>query len=310
MTEDHDGRVPVDPGAIVFQTASDAGSRHATIADCLQSVRRWANRSGHEYRFVNDEFFEVLPPRFADMRTTNTLAATDLARLLWAQLETAKGRTFVWMDADVFVADPAARLMCEIGTEAFAREMCLDRLGGEVVAIKAVNNSVSVFRPGGAFLAYHITWCFREADRWGDRLSRCHFGTDFLTATAETTGVPLIDGTGSFTTYLTDEIAAGGMGLVATHALLTRAPLAFVNLCGSLGALPDERSGPFVNRLRTAIGEHNRLTSAGDEAYAKASPVRWAGLDYSFGSTWFRENDEREVPQPSEDDGFTRSTVG
>tara|TARA_R110002096_G_scaffold29704_2_gene89367 strand:+ start:6664 stop:7125 length:462 start_codon:yes stop_codon:yes gene_type:complete len=71
------------------------------IGECIGSVHEWARASGFGYIRLGDELFDFAPPGLRDRTATQTVVATDLARLRAAQALLADGyETVVWCDAD------------------------------------------------------------------------------------------------------------------------------------------------------------------------------------------------------------------
>lgn len=271
---------------LVLQSAPPRDYRSAMLDGCIQSVRSWAEHQGHEHVFMEDEFFDILPGEARDLQSTNRLAATDLARALWARETTRKGRGFLWVDADVFVADPAVPLSRDAGGEAFAREVWLEYAANGPQAILAVNNSVSYYTPDSAFLDFYIAWCLWEVRRRGVQLTRCHFGTDMLTAMAGGVGLPLLNGVASFSPDMLTEILAGDQALLAAHATLMGSGVNFINLCGSLGAFGETGPDEWFAALRSGITEHNRIARAPVEAFGCAPVLTRQTPTYPFASSW------------------------
>ena len=79
------------------------------MSACQSSVRRWAEDRGHDYRFIDDRFFECVPDWLRERVRNQKLPMSDYARLHHARafLDAGYERT-IWFDSDVVLFDPEA----------------------------------------------------------------------------------------------------------------------------------------------------------------------------------------------------------
>jgi hypothetical protein len=105
----------------------------AWIQRCLDSVQKWAGFYGHNYSLAGDEFYDLCGPEYLARGSKNPQALTNLARLVATRQRLDAGyERVIWMDADVFVFDPA-NLVFDFSAEslttgyAFGREVWLFR---------------------------------------------------------------------------------------------------------------------------------------------------------------------------------------
>jgi hypothetical protein len=105
----------------------------AWIQRCLDSVRKWAGLRGFDYSLAGDEFYDLCGPDYLTRGNKNPQAITDLARLVATRQRLDAGyQRVIWMDADMFVFDPAW-LVFDFPAEsltvgyAFGREVWLTR---------------------------------------------------------------------------------------------------------------------------------------------------------------------------------------
>jgi hypothetical protein len=103
----------------------------AWIQRCLVSVQKWTELHGHDYLLAGDEFYDLCGPEYLARGSKNPQAITNLARLVATRLQLDAGyRQVIWMDADIFVFDPA-KLVFDFPAErlttgyAFGREVWL-----------------------------------------------------------------------------------------------------------------------------------------------------------------------------------------
>ena len=101
------------------------------IVRCLDSVQKWAEFHGHDYSLAGDEFYDLCGPEYLARGSKNPQAITNLARLVATRQQLDAGyKRVIWMDADIFVFDPA-RLVFDFSAEslttgyAFGREVFL-----------------------------------------------------------------------------------------------------------------------------------------------------------------------------------------
>lgn len=179
----------------------------------MASVRAWAALRGHDYRFVDDAFFDVLPAWYRERAGDHKLLLANLARLVVARNALGSGYDrAIWLDADVVVFDPE-RFAIEL-TEGFAfcRETWIERHENALVAQHRINNAACAFDRGNPFLKYAI-WAHETLLR--DRPQHVYrFGTSttLLTMIHAATPLPQITGVGLFTPAMVRELADAGDG--------------------------------------------------------------------------------------------------
>lgn len=135
---------------IVVQTFRDH-SVPPWIQRCLDSVRKWAGLYGYEYSLTGDEFYDLCGSEFLARGSKNPQAITNLARLVATRQRLDAGyECVIWMDADVFVFDPA-KLVFDFPAErlttgyAFGREIWLDRAEGMTYVGPAVAHNAATY---------------------------------------------------------------------------------------------------------------------------------------------------------------------
>jgi len=58
---------------------------------CIDSVACWSRLNRYQYRFINDDIFELVAPELLDKAGSQSVIATDLARLRALQQGLAEG---------------------------------------------------------------------------------------------------------------------------------------------------------------------------------------------------------------------------
>jgi hypothetical protein len=206
---------------------------------CMASTKAWAESRGFDYRFFDDEFFELAPAWFRERCAGEVCPVTDLARLVAARDFLAAGyeRT-VWVDADVLVFAPEDFKLDVRDGFAF----CLEVWGllgddGRARFEQRINNSVSVFTRGNRQLDFFIDACLRIG-QGKERLHKLDVGTRFLTGLAALMPMPVLPHAGTLSPLLVNDIAGGEDRFVPEYARRLPQRLAAANLCGSLVGLP------------------------------------------------------------------------
>jgi hypothetical protein len=137
----------------------------AWIQRCLDSVQKWAELHGHDYSLAGDEFYDLCGPEYLARGRKNPQAITNLARLVATRQRLDAGyQRVIWMDADMFVFDPA-KLVFDFPAErlttgyAFGREVWLDRNLAGMLYVKppVAHNSTTFFTQGAVDLDMLIT---------------------------------------------------------------------------------------------------------------------------------------------------------
>jgi hypothetical protein len=215
------------------------------IGRCVDSVRAWSEANGHDYRFLGDEIFDVLPTDYRRKLMGRLPIQADLARLILIRIALNEGgyRRAVWFDADTLIFNPTA-LSVDIGEEtcAFGREIWIapDKTG-KPKAWRNVHNAVCVFGKGDPVLPFLIATTQRIIARADpDKIAPQMVGPKLLSALDGPYGFQLLDTVGAFSPEVLADIADGDGPFLAklraeTRRLGLRPPVA-ANLCASLAA--------------------------------------------------------------------------
>lgn len=208
---------------------------------CMASVRDWCRQREFEYRFIGDEIFEILPAWFLDAYRGRMLPLTDLARALSARKFLGEGwERAIWVDADVLIFLPER---FEVGTEhgyALCMELWCEKKWGELVLDRRINNCVSVYDRGNAFLPFYIEAMQALARAKGAMLTDWDVGTNFLSSLGRITPLALLGNVAMLSPTLVSALATHDAELLRRYSREMGQVCGATNLCGS--AL--ERAGP------------------------------------------------------------------
>ena len=223
---------------LVIQSHNPVAASVGWIADCLASVRVWADTRGFEYAFHDDSAFDLVPDWYREKLVGRPPIVMDLARLLLlhAALEGGYDRA-VWFDADTLIFAPT-RLDLPGTPQAFGHEVWIeDDARGRLRARRNVHNAALLFaRDNSAlpFLIDTVKSVIRRADP--DRIAPQMVGPKLLGALHSIADFPLWPGCGAFSPPVIRDIAAGG-GPALDLLKRESDPLpAAANLCQSLEA--------------------------------------------------------------------------
>ncbi len=232
----------------------------------MQSVNVWARNECWDYKFINDDFFELAPGWVRKRCNGNIYALTDVCRLQWLrdQLDAGYERV-VWVDADVliFAAD-----QINISTKrgyAFAHELFLklDKQGG-ASPIYGMNNALMVFEREQSILDSYLNSCFETLSSLpSGRVPRTALGPKLLEKLNNENLLDTIKGIGLFTLAMNREIASNGGPLTRQYVSLSPATLGAANLCHFLrNSTPLSKRSQFDSLYEQAV--INMLNSRGN----------------------------------------------
>ena len=119
------------------------------IARCLETVRDWTARKGHDYQFADDSSFAVCGEAYLASVGDNKCSITNLSRLeLLRQAHRDGYDRAIWLDADIHVFDPDRFTIDLDQRYAIARETwvgCPPPGHSQWFVHVSVNNSAMVF---------------------------------------------------------------------------------------------------------------------------------------------------------------------
>jgi hypothetical protein len=186
----------------------------AWIQRCLDSVQKWARSKGHDYSLAGDEFYDLCGSEYLKRGNKNPQAITNLARLVATRQRLDAGyQRVIWMDADVFVFDPA-KLVLDFSAEslttgyAFGREVWLYRDASGVIRVipPVAHNAATFFTRGALDLDMLIT-LIRHIDAKRQLVSNYQVGVNLLRGLQYSLMFPTFSHVGMFSPILLRALA-------------------------------------------------------------------------------------------------------
>lgn len=204
------------------------------LSDCCASVRRWCEAKRFDYRFLDDELFDVVPPELREKLAGRTVIASDLARLKVMRQALREGfETVVWLDADFLVFDPAGFVLpdepCAVGREVWVQH---DR-HGKLKVYKKVHNALLMFRRGNGFLDFYIETAERLLRQHRGGMPPQFIGPKLLTALHNVCRLPVMESAGMLSPLVIHDLLQGDGEALRRFRDHSPAPLAGANLCTS-----------------------------------------------------------------------------
>ena len=222
-----------DAGRTVVYQSFRTSNVPAWMTACMESAKQWAQASGFEYRFYDDQFFGFCPPWYREQVSNHILLMSDLARLVAGKALLDEGfERVIWVDADLLIFAPSAFKVHADTPFAFCRELWVGWENGKFVGWPRVNNAVCTFARGNSFLDFYIDAAQRIV-RQALKLDPLSIGTTFLTGLHALMPIPQIQSVGTFNPILMDYLAQGRLEPLSEYRTKFANPIAAANLCGS-----------------------------------------------------------------------------
>jgi hypothetical protein len=174
-------------------------------------------------------------PDWFKQKSAHLCPVTDLARLKVAREYLSEGfQRTVWVDADMLVFAPQ-QMAVEIESQfAYCHEVWTGPdEHGQPACGHRVNNSISVFVEGNAYLDFFIDACEQNA-RAQTEVAKLDASTRFLSMLHQILPFPLLYNVGMLSPALMTDIANGTQHYLPTFGRHLQAPIACANLCASL----------------------------------------------------------------------------
>ena len=207
----------------------------AWLQPCLDSVANWAQAKGYDYRFVDDQIFDLLEPGLVEKTRTQPVIASDLARLKALQQGLAEGfACVIWCDADFLIFKPDEFVLPEADF-ALGREVWVQAgEQGKLRAYVKVHNAFLMFRRGNHFLDFYADTAERLLRLNQGRMPPQFIGPKLLTALHNIALCPVMETAGMLSPAVIRDLLAGeGKALDLFHQKSPVA-LAGANLSSSL----------------------------------------------------------------------------
>jgi hypothetical protein len=217
---------------------------------CLDSVANWARAKGYDYRFLNDQIFDLLEPDLIEKTRAQPVIASDLARLKGLQQGLAEGYTCViWCDAD-FLIFKADEFVLPEADFALGREVWVQAgEQGKLRAYVKVHNAFLMFRQGNHFLDFYADTAQRLLHLNQGRMPPQFIGPKLLTALHNIALCPVMETAGMLSPAVMRDLLAGGGKALALFHQKSPVALAGANLSSSL----TEREGITTAQMEALI---------------------------------------------------------
>ena len=204
------------------------------MAECMGSVRAWAQGQGWDYEFMDDRFFDLAPGWVKARCGNNLYAVTDLCRLLWLRDRLREGvERVVWADADLLVFAPEKLGLATGSGYGFAFELLLEpKPDGSMGTRGGANNALMVFERQQPVLDFYLFACEERLKHYGDgQVPRTALGPDLLVALSRVLPLPILHGVGLFDPLMMKEIRDGHGPRTSLFMAHSPRPLGAANLC-------------------------------------------------------------------------------
>jgi hypothetical protein len=244
-------------------------------------VQNWAAFHGHDYSLAGDEFYELCGPEYLARGAKNPQAITNLARLVATRQRLDAGyRRVIWMDADMFVFNPA-KLVFDFTAEslttgyAFGREVWVSRDPSDVAQVTRprAHNAAMLFTPSAVDLDMLIT-LIRHIVAKRQIVANFQIGVHLLRGLQYSLMFPTFSHVGMFSPVLLRALAEHDEKVLQLYGRAYRYQAYAGNLCLSLkdqtteGVIWDAMdqlevaAGEAINKFATETGVH--LVAFGD----------------------------------------------
>jgi hypothetical protein len=202
---------------------------------CLDSVANWARAQGYDYRFLDDQIFDLLEPDLLEKIRAQPVIASDLARLKSLQQGLAEGYACViWCDADFLIFNADGFILPEADF-ALGREVWVQ--AGEQGKLRAyikVHNAFLMFRQGNHFLDFYTDTAQRLLHLNQGSMPPQFIGPKLLTALHNITLCPVMEIAGMLSPAVMRNLLAGGGEALDLFHQKSPVALAGANLSSSL----------------------------------------------------------------------------
>jgi hypothetical protein len=222
----------------------------AWLQPCLDSVASWARARGYDYRFLDDQIFDLLEPDLVEKTCAQPVIASDLARLKSLQQGLAEGYACViWCDADFLIFNADDFILPETDF-ALGREVWIQPGGqGKLRAYVKVHNAFLMFRQGNHFLDFYTDTAERLLSLNQSSMPPQFIGPKLLTALHNIAICPVMETAGMLSPAVTRDLLAGEGQALDLFYDKSSVALAGANLSSSL----TEREGITEVQMETLI---------------------------------------------------------
>jgi hypothetical protein len=220
---------------------------------CLDSVASWAQVNDYDYRFVDDQIFDLLEPGLLEKIRAQPVIASDLARLKSLQQGLLEGYACViWCDAD-FLIFKADDFILPEADFALGREVLIQAgESGKLRAYVKVHNAFLMFRQGNHFLDFYADTAERLLRLNQGRMSPQFIGPKLLTALHNIASCPVMETAGMLSPAVMHDLLAGEVRALDLFHRKSPVVPAAVNLSSSLterASLTEAHMESLIQRL-------------------------------------------------------------
>lgn len=213
---------------------------------CIDSVRDWSALHGYDYRWFDDELFQLLPRELQRKTTDRQVVAADLARLRALRQSLERGyERVVWIDADTLVIAPDRLLLRDVD-HGFGREIWVQEGGrdtssgnqsaGRLRVYDKIHNAFMMFSRGNRLLDFYSYAAERLVRRHrGDMVPQL-VGPKFLATLHNLLDLHVIEEAGVMCPLVAGELLGikADQGALARYLERSNVAPAALNLCGSM----------------------------------------------------------------------------
>jgi hypothetical protein len=207
---------------------------HPWLKRCLQTVRDWSESHGFTYSYIGDELFDVIPAELMVKIRSQTVIASDLARLRALQAGLMEGYdTVLWLDADFLIFDPARFVLpdecCAVGREVWVQQDS----SGKLRVYKKVHNAFLLFRQGNSLLDFYADTAERLLRQNEGSMPSQFIGPKLLTALHNVANLPVMESAGMLSPLVAKDMIQGQGPALELFINNSPHPVAAANLCSS-----------------------------------------------------------------------------
>jgi hypothetical protein len=220
------------------------------VQPCLDSVANWAHAKDYDYRFIDDQIFDLLEQGLVEKTRAQPVIASDLARLKSLQQGLAEGYTCViWCDADFLIFNSADFILPEADF-ALGREVWVQAgEQGKLRAYVKVHNAFLMFRQGNHFLDFYTDTAQRLLGLNQGRMPPQFIGPKLLTALHTIALCPVMETAGMLSPAVMRDLLTGAGEALDLFHRKSPVDLAGANLSSSL----TEREGLTETHMNSLI---------------------------------------------------------
>ena len=231
----------------------------AWIARCLESAKLWAKRWNYDYAFYGDEFYDLCGADYLARADGNPRTITNLARLEITRIKLWEGYDrVIWLDADVFVFDPARLTMQTDAGYAFSQQVWATAQPDGSARMDHASlhkRHIRIYAEtdgSGTVHSYHSPYRKKR----GSSVQALKTGIWLISGLLNSLAIPVLKNVAMFSTDLTKAIAADNTIFLRDFARAHGGRMQAANLCLTAAEYISERTiMDAMDRLESSSGE-------------------------------------------------------